>query len=52
MSEYILNLCFWVWVTFLNMVAHKWIDLEKSILREVTQTQQDTYNMYSFIGGF
>ena len=52
MSEYILNLSSWIWVTLLNMVEGKWIDLEKSILSDVTQTKKDTYNMYSFIVAF
>ena len=32
--------------------AGKWMDLEKNILSEVTQTQKDKYNMYSLISGF
>ena len=32
--------------------AGKWMDLEKTILSEVTQTQKDKYNMYSLISGF
>ena len=32
--------------------AGKWMDLEKSILSEATQTQKDKYNMYSLIRGF
>ena len=30
----------------------KWMDLENMILSEVTQTQNDKYNMNSFISGF
>ena len=32
--------------------AGKWIDLENIILNEVTQTQNEKYNMYSLISGF
>ena len=32
--------------------AGKWIDLENAILSEVTQTQKDSYHMYSLISGF
>ena len=32
--------------------AGKRMNLEKSILNEVTQTQNDKYNMYSLISGF
>ena len=32
--------------------AGKWMDLENIILSEVTQTQKDSYHMYSLIGGF
>ena len=31
--------------------AGKWMDLENIILSEVTQTQKDTYAMYSLISG-
>ena len=30
----------------------KWMDLEKNILSEITQTQKDKYNMYSLISSF
>jgi hypothetical protein len=30
--------------------ASKWRELENIILSEVTQTQKDTHDMYSFIG--
>ena len=30
----------------------KWMKLENFILREVTQTQKNTHNMYSLICGF
>ena len=30
----------------------KWMDLEKIILSEITQTQKDKYSMYSLISGF
>ena len=30
----------------------KWMNLENIILSEVTQTQKDKYNVYSFIRGF
>ena len=32
--------------------AGKWMDLEKIILSEVTQTQKDNYHIYSLISGF
>ena len=32
--------------------AGKWMELENTILSEVTQTQKDNYHMYSLIGGF
>ena len=32
--------------------AGKWMDLEKTILSEVIQTQKDKYNMYSLLSGF
>ena len=32
--------------------AGKWMDLENIILSEVTQTQKDSYPMYSLISGF
>ena len=32
--------------------AGKWIQLESTILCEVTQTQKDNYHMYSLINGF
>ena len=32
--------------------AGKWMDLENIILSEVTQTQKDSYNMYSLISDF
>ena len=31
--------------------AGKWIELEDTILSEVTQTQKDTLGMYSLISG-
>ena len=30
----------------------KWMELEKIILNEVTQTQENTHGMYSFITGY
>ena len=33
-------------------VAGKWMELEKIILSEVTQTQKDKHGMYSFISGY
>ena len=30
----------------------KWMQLEKIILDEVTQTQKDNYDMYSLISGY
>ena len=33
-------------------IASKWMDLEKNILSEVTQTQEDKYIMYLLISGF
>jgi hypothetical protein len=30
----------------------KWMDLEDIILSEVTQSQKDTYDMHSLIGGY
>ena len=32
--------------------AGKWMELENIILSEVTQTQKDSYHIYSLIGGF
>ena len=32
--------------------AGKWMELENIILREITQTQKDKYDMYLFISGF
>ena len=32
--------------------AGKWMELENIIWSEVTQTQKDSYHMYSFISGF
>ena len=32
--------------------AGKWMELENIILSEVTQTQKDTHEMYSFINGY
>ena len=32
--------------------ASKWMELENTILSEVTQTQNDEYGMYSIISGF
>ena len=32
--------------------AGKWMDLGKNILSEVTQTQKEKYNIYSFISAF
>ena len=32
--------------------AGKWMELEKIILSEVTQTQKDKYGMYSLISGY
>ena len=32
--------------------ADEWMDLEKTILSEVTQTQKGKYNMYLSISGF
>jgi hypothetical protein len=30
----------------------KWMDLENSILSEVTQSQKNTYDMYSLVSGY
>ena len=30
----------------------KWIELENTILSEVTQSQKNTYGMYSLISGY
>ena len=32
--------------------AGKWMELENTILSEVTQNQEDNYHMYSLISGF
>ena len=32
--------------------AGKWMELENTILSEVTQTQKDNYHIYSLISGF
>jgi hypothetical protein len=32
--------------------AGKWMELEKIILSEVTQTQKDKYGMHSVISGY
>ena len=32
--------------------AGKWMELENTILSEVTQTQKDNYHMYSLINSF
>ena len=32
--------------------AHKWIELEKIILSEVTQTQREKHGLYSYISGY
>ena len=32
--------------------ACKWMEIENTILSEVTQTQKDEYGMYSLISGF
>ena len=32
--------------------AGKWMELEKIILSEVTQTQKDTHSMYSLTSGY
>ena len=32
--------------------AGKWVGLEKNKLSEVTQTQEDKYDMYSLISGY
>ena len=32
--------------------AGKWMELEETILSEVTQSQKDKHDMYSFIHGF
>ena len=32
--------------------ADKWIELEKIILSEVTQTQKEKHGMYSLISGY
>jgi hypothetical protein len=32
--------------------AGKWMELEKIILSEVTQTQKDKHGMYSLISGY
>jgi hypothetical protein len=32
--------------------AGKWMELENIFLSEVSQTQKDTYGMYSLISGF
>ena len=32
--------------------AGKWMELEKSILSELIQTQNDKYNTYSLISGY
>ena len=32
--------------------AGKWMELEKIILREVTQTQKDMHDIYSLISGY
>ena len=32
--------------------AGKWMDLENIVLSDVTQTQKDSYHMYSLISGF
>ena len=34
------------------MNAGKWMDVENTIVSEVTQTQKDKYNMYSLKSGF
>ena len=33
-------------------VAGKWMELENTILSEITQTQKDTHGMYSLISGY
>ena len=32
--------------------ACKWMEIENTILSEITQAQKDEYGMYSLIGGF
>ena len=32
--------------------AGKWMELENTILSEITQTQKDTHGMYSLISGY
>ena len=32
--------------------AGKWVELETTILSEVTQTQKDKHSMYSLISGY
>ena len=32
--------------------TEKWMELENTILSEVTQTQKDNNHMYSLVGGF
>jgi hypothetical protein len=32
--------------------AGKWMEIDNTILREVTQTQNDMYGMYSLISGY
>jgi hypothetical protein len=32
--------------------AGKWMDVENTILSEVTQTQKDTQGMYSLVSGY